>query len=84
MGLFSCCTNNVIENVVTETIQTPLPPGSISGPVHPTVLHGSPHCNLHVILGKIVIEPVKARKEGKLTSATSKESKESKDSGERP
>jgi len=30
MGLFSCCTNNVIENVVTETIQTPLPPGSIS------------------------------------------------------
>jgi len=31
MGLFSCCTNNVIENVIPESeIQTPLPPGSIS------------------------------------------------------
>ena len=81
MGLFSCCTNNVIENVVTETIQTPLPPGSISGQVHPAVLHGLPHGITSV---KLVKEPVKARKEGKLTSATSKESKESKDSGERP
>ena len=79
MGLFSCCTNNVIENVVTETIQTPLPPGSISGPVPYTV-------DFTVLLykrGESVVEPVKARKEGKLTSATSKESKESKDSGER-
>jgi len=31
MGLFSCCTNNVIENVMpVNEIQTPLPPGSIS------------------------------------------------------
>merc|ERR1712168_1673360 len=58
-------------------IQTPLPPGSISGPVPCTV-------DLAEILdkrGESVVEPVKARKEGKLTSATSKESKESKDSG---
>ena len=48
MGLFSCCTNNVIENVVTETIQTPLPPGSISGPVHHTVNLAVSHGNFRL------------------------------------